>query len=741
MKIKTKEAEKKMLQSKKAASVMLYIILGIIIVLATAYGLYLQKQLQKSKLTPGELEAPLQIAPVKAYIDDCTYSVATEGLQKIGMTGGYIDASLLKTNDLEPTEADAVSAFGTPVAYWWYLKSDNKCVGECKFISQKPALYKTSGEPSIEGQLDKYIKKELPRCLAGFAPLKEQGYEITEKGDITIETKVNEKDLGVYVKYPLEVRKAGIEYSLEEFYVPMQIDLRKIFLVATNLTNFQASDETRYLENFALNLIAAFSGTTKDKLPSIADTEFKATGTIWSETKVKQDMQDILTVYTQSMQVEGTTNYKRTIFQDALTQQIYDDLIMPNRKITAPHNGLAIEFNYLDWPIYFDLNCRGGICRPEQAYTTNMLIIPFGIQRYSFAYDVSFPVVISIKDPNALRGKGYTFNFALEGNLRNNEPMTKEFYPISQIDFGGKTMLCDENKRNTGTINIFLKDGITGGQVDEAVVTFTSGGEGCMIGMTEATGKASTDKAGSSSKEIPAMSTKLPVGCGFLSFTKENYLGKNKYLCTDLEKEMNINEQLEPYRTVNFTITKKKIVRKSDGKWEFEKEREFPMLYKEEAIIMLERIAADGESDFTTAFSIESGKNNDRTEVSLPPGKYLVTANLLYNSPVRIPDQQVKQNTQSALGIFGSSKSTIEGITFDIYPEGAIEWDSEEYAWTLTGPEIDAAADGGLIVLPIISSDLVNVREADRTYEDLDAIGDLAQKSRDYSGYLRPYVK
>ena len=152
--------------------------------------------------------------PIESYVESCLIEKAEEALKKLGDRGGYIDPEKqgLKANP-EPTESDLVSfAPGSDlkVPYWFYLKSNNRCRGNCEFQvvpESELFLYRRGSEVSIEGQLDDYINEHLNTCLEDFNAFKQQGFRINPTGEIKTTTKVTDEDVQFYVNYPLEVER------------------------------------------------------------------------------------------------------------------------------------------------------------------------------------------------------------------------------------------------------------------------------------------------------------------------------------------------------------------------------------------------------------------------------------------------------------------------------------------------------------------------------------------------------
>ena len=114
-----------------------------------------------------------------------------------------------------PTESDAVTFTKNSeleIPYWWYLKSSNACSGNCQFSTKRPDLRQSDN--SMEKQLERYVNLELKSCLKNFKPFEEQGYQITESGDVKSDVTIASNDVIVSVDYPLTVEKESFKADL-----------------------------------------------------------------------------------------------------------------------------------------------------------------------------------------------------------------------------------------------------------------------------------------------------------------------------------------------------------------------------------------------------------------------------------------------------------------------------------------------------------------------------------------------
>ena len=276
-------------------------------------------------------------------------------------------------------------------------------------------------------------------------------------------------------------------------------------------------------------------------------------------------------------------------------------------------------FTYLDfWPAYFNLNCNGDKCSPSSA---NSFFSFFGIQDYSFSYDLSFPVFVEVKDPDALKSKGYSFNFFLEANIRNNKPMPVDFAPLATALISERSQLCDS--RTSGKIKIKVTDADTKKPAEDAQIIYTLIGESCFIAPTNAEG---------------AIEENFPVGVGgVISVVKDNYIGKSVEFDPQIGVDKSLNIKLQPIQTKKIIVKKKNVVKTLDG-WKFS-DAALDLSDKESASLTFTRVNSEGELEFSSSASYQ-GRQAEPSEIELAAGDYTAEATLLLSDKLVIPEKE-----------------------------------------------------------------------------------------------------
>jgi hypothetical protein len=697
---------------QRNAQVTVFIILGLILLFGAAFLFYVQFRQTSSATEQAKVpiikEVPYEFQPVNSHVQSCISQIAVDGLRKMGMQGGYIDPLKygLRLSSGNPTEADLVEFMpgsSTLVPYWYYLKSDNDCVGVCEFSYSRPYLYRLDGAPSIEGQLDDYIGDNLQDCVSNDALLRQRGFVIQPDAQVKATTSIFEKDIGVLIDYPVKVTKGTSTHNIEQFFLRIPLDLRSIYEQATVITNLQ--QKYKFLEKDLLNLIVGYSGVSEKKLPPIAATDFEfGSGKVWVKSKVKTIVQELLVRDISALQVYGSRNFRPVVITgNAFREGLYNDGMRVHSLDTFPN--LNVEFNYLDsWPIYFDLNCDGETCKAESA--SSNLIGLIGVQRYNFLYDVSFPVIVAIIDPGALNSQGYQFQFFLEANIRDNEPMNTTYVPLVSAAGSESSMLCDADKKNSGEITIRTVNSLNSAPVSDVEVTFTCGDESCSMGKSQ----------------DGVLSSSFPVCLGgVVSFFKDGFVSNSLSLSTELGVSQKIDSQLIPLKTMLLVVQKYNLV-KSDGRWIL---RDNPVQVNSDewGTLNLLRVSGLGEEEYSAV----SQFNSSVSSIALAPGDYVLDASLMLEKQVVILPQRRCEDT------------LLSEKCYDVPPE-KLELDSPVpvggiYAnFTVTKGDLEKSR----LVVNVIGVDIASIPESQRVIEDLDPMAKIKDYSNSHKTILKP---
>jgi len=624
----------------KKAQITLFIIISIVVIAVVGILFFIRAKTEAG--VSGAENIPQEAHPLNMFVESCLRETAETGLRIIGERGGYInpEENGINANEGNPTESNAVyMSKDWIVPYWFYMESENSCKEECVFKTAIPSLRK--GENSIEKQLERYIEKNIGKCFNDFTDFKKQGYSV-ESTEPKADVVIGKNDISIILENKIVLKRGEIEVKQEKFYTRLDVNLDRIYRFAKDITEKEI--ENSFLEWQTLNLIAGFSGVNKG-IPPMSDVRFELGGSkIWEEEDVKEKIKGVLMAYVKLIQVNPSLNYRYRPAKTLFEAKVYNGMVVYSNQ---EFSRLGAYFNYLGEPIYFNLNCNGE-CKATSIKALG--IIPIGIKKYDFVYDVSYPVIAKISDPDAFNGKGYNFIFGLEANIRNNEP----FKPSSVIaeSIGGEASLFCKNK-NSGNISIKIED-LEGNPIEGVSISYKCGNALCS--------DFETNQEGISIERFPVC-----LG-GVLILSKEGYVEKQVPLDVGLGESKNLEVKLSPKKEIKFEI-RKKIADKTRKGWKL-KPASYSIDKEDYASIQLVKISKD--ESFVRS-GIYYGNQTEPSTLLLAPGDYDMEIVLVHNKEVRISSTRVCKGSWwdeecfSVPGfVFNSSQPLISGAKLRI---------------------------------------------------------------------------
>ncbi|MEM3154320.1 MAG: hypothetical protein QW165_02000 [Candidatus Woesearchaeota archaeon] len=666
----------------KRGQITIFIIIGIVLLFIIGTAIYLSTRETRKPFEaarPTIATVPQEVQPLRDFVESCIKRLATDGLRKIGDSGGYVDQKYLTYNILSPTEGEAVQMSpkaGPAVAYWWHLQSSNNCKApNCVFGSKRPGLRRGEGQINIESQLDEYVTNNLRSCLGTFEDYQKRGCTVQELGEPKVTANVAQEDVFFVGKYPLRAVCGSQSFDIEDTYVSIDLNLREIYNLATTLTNYQK--DNRFLESATKTLIYSFSDVDPQKLPPPRDFEVgpPKPGVFWIKSEVGKKLQDIIAAYIPIIQTSSVRNYRYiSAPADVRDPESFENFY--NRQFFIPlnesHPDLTVRFSYLDWwKPYFQLNCNGELCRADTA--TNFAILPLTINRYEFAYDFSYPVLVEIRNPDAFNQEGYSFNFMLEQNLRDAEAFTTDI-PEFQAAAARTipSIFCDPAQRTSGMINIFVKDAENLKGLSDASISYICGQQSCTIGQT---------REGNFAGKFPRC-----IG-GILRVTKDGYASYSAPLDTQREEPLSTELLLEPVRILNATIRNYALTKQSKrGQWDFREGGSLRPPEEQDTSIQLVRKGNSWEEPFSSVVSLEG---DEIGELTIIPGNYTININSFLRKELIIPPDErcfkIKKLIGSKKKCFWVPQKPIVFNETSPFPYGGAEYEYEITSSMLRG--------------------------------------------------------
>jgi len=733
---------------RKKGQITLFVIIGIVILIAA--GAFFTLRSISSESSDGTInriaETPVEFQPINDFIESCIAKTSKEGIQQLGLHGGYIDLNKygIQPESTNPTEGRAflfnpVDTKGG-IVYWNYFTSNNLCQANCECGSEKPYLYKKEGSPNLETQLEDYIDENLEICLQEFQAFESQGFIIDTPNPVISQVNIRNDDVLIYVNYRVEVEKDRSDYTIEEFLKSSPVQLRKMYMMAEEIT--QRELNYSYLEKWTIEQISGFGlGLDHNKIPPIAASELSPgeAPVYWIKKKVEQDiMNNMLPQYTPFLTVYDSANYKSNLYGT-----FYERATIPLQNPNSEYYGdMEVDFTYFNWwPVHFDLTGRGVSGErigPETASSSYLSFI--GIKRYNFYYDLSYPVLVDIYDSEAFNQEGFHFYVGLETNVRNNKALNCSGAGITQYSSPSGSLFCNQNQ-GCSEIEIETIDAKTQEPLEDVAIYYSSGSESCNKGFTE----LDVNKA--------SLKAKLPQCVGeacSLNAIKDDYwyypqsyavlcnkiggtCSNNNILCN--QETLQIN--MEPFRHNPVIIMKKKLLKQARNNWQLNNVAE-NLLSNEYAVMTLTKIKEHENEATLSLTGIFYGNESEMTiEPGFVPGQYELRIDLFYD----FPDQRSRDH-----------------VTFQAVEECEDTYFGLDEECVTIGPYnfTDTFMEGGVVSNITITKEMLDEHEKlvfytlsipdiDTSYNvldvyDLEQIGTMNNRSAQYVVELKPSV-
>jgi len=726
----------------KKAGVTTYIILGLIILIVVSVIIFIvtretSQQAQRERENIQRL--PSEVQPIALIVDQCLRDTSRQAVGLLGQQGGNLDIGTEQSNlvfGYYATESDGVTLtknLNSPkIPYWYYLSSPSDCLN-CDFKSNAPSIQ------DMEKSIENYINTNLKNCVNDFEFLQNQ-YEIEildePKSDVKIGT-----SLSISLDYPVKINTFTGEFSHSQSSINLQVNLKQIHEIAKEITDYEIDNS--FIERIVFNLISAYSSIDSE-FPPIAGTELGYERSIWIKSIVRNHAQDMIRDSMFLLTIPGTRNFFPALVDEdeipsAIKQGYLYSMVVPifenglnNNDLNGKYSKTDVNFFYFDWPIYFDITPNEGeIIRPEELGTDFFGFLPLASQSYEFSYDIAIPVVVELRDAEAFNGEGYSFMFALEGNIRDNSPFKDQDYEILYDSAGESTSLfTSPSQRISGTITVEAIDeqqtSVAGTNIE-----YLCGSESAYIGTTGDDGR---------------LRSKFPIcNGGIVRFYKDGYLKANSPLNTkvgvddgvsgkiykiyDIQAEVGVVrpdaiDQINNLATGSLTPSEYEDI-VSQSKSELE---------NEEVIFTISRI---NETLFDDTYTqILYFQDNTPQNLRLPQGTYSVQATYLDNDGFILnkSTRKIKYKDPDTLGLTSKTKEiTLPEVNINPAPFGGVSLNQDTGYWIVDGEDLMNVngADNSVTLFVIRSKD-------PEKHEELASIGDYEILSGQYRSLVEP---
>ena len=348
------------------------------------------------KFNPDEL-IPTEKGKIENYVTSCIDKVGDDALFIIGLQGGYINIS---EDTFEDTSKSLKLTPWNAVPFWAYGTNTNI-----------PSLQQ------IKIRIDKYIEDNLRSCMFDLEAFQET-YDLVEKSEITSDTEIVESRVIFNVNWDLEIRNKAGEVVTEviDHTSESDIKLKKIHRIAEAIVNKEMN--SMKIEDIVQDLIAL----EHPKVP-LNGMEINCNKRTWDVKEVQTTLLDMIRINVNQLKIKGTSelDFPESYypeFEDGLTYYQNHYLWDLGEEIKVPEVSVTFDFNGDNYPYYFLVTpLVSGKMKSSQLGGSDILSF-LCIQNWKFTYDMTFPILTTLRDETT----GYHFNLAFTAHLVKNMP-------------------------------------------------------------------------------------------------------------------------------------------------------------------------------------------------------------------------------------------------------------------------------------------------------------------------------
>lgn len=371
--------------NNKKAQVTIFIILGIIILLAVALLLIFQTEIFRFKTS--EI-IPTEKGKLENYLSTCIQQIGEEALFKIGLQGGYIEVPSDIANDASQNLRLSPNLV---VPYWAYGQE-----------TRIPPL------EDIKIRIDNYMKQNLRSCLLNLQPFQES-YDIIEKSPIEPDTQITDAKVIFNVRWDIELKNKAGEKIAEviDHQAESDIKLKQIHELASLIITQEMS--TLKFEDITQDLIAL----EHPDVP-VAGMELSCTKKTWDVHQVESTLKKLIHTNIPQIQLQGTD-----VLEYPENLPYYKNHYLWDIGKPTDNKKISVYFNYEDnYPFTFAVTPLSGTKMQSSMLGGTDQISFLCLQNWKFTYDVSYPILARVRDETT----GYNFNLAFTVHIIKNTP-------------------------------------------------------------------------------------------------------------------------------------------------------------------------------------------------------------------------------------------------------------------------------------------------------------------------------
>ncbi len=574
----------KHLKSKKS-QVTVFVIIAIIIAASIASYFVIKKVYSPT--------IPQAITPVNDYYLSCVKSVVLDGANIMASQGGYIELPDFEPGSEHAPFSNQLGFMGRAVPYWYYISGNG--------IAKEQAPTKSE----MESQLADYLEQQIiSQC--DFGNFNEQGFEVYLDPVVSARTTINSGEISVSLNQEMIVSYGNDTYIIKAHAANVNSRLGRFYELAKEIYDYEQSE--MFLENYSVDVLYTYA--------PVSGAELSCSPMIWNPNDVFSNLRTALEQNIQMLKIPGsyyTSSNEHTQY-----------FIAGKGSDLKAESGEAVNFLYSPlwpsrlevWPTENDIMLANPVGNQPGLSAMGFCYVP-----YKFVYDVYFPVLIQIYNPD---NSEEVFQFPIAVVLNKNVP--RESLDSAYIE---PTFSVCENANteiSAYTYNLNLEP-------VEANLKFKCITDVCNLGTTKI-----YNETGYSSLEalVPQCVNGVLIASAPGYKDKKYFISTNQEIVADIILSKKYKIPLEVY---------------VDGS-----------LSNEFSVITLSEISDENTSEYVGAVSYPYSR-----EIEVSDGYYAVDVKTYRTSAINIPattqDYCAKVPRAGVLGVLGLEEEKCSQIT------------------------------------------------------------------------------
>lgn len=474
----------------KRSQITIFIIIAIVIVGLIA-GYFIVK---KSSPT-----IPVNILPVYNYYLSCVQENAKTGADIMGSQGGYLELPNFSPGSTYAPFSSQLGFMGLAVPYWYYISSNG--------IKKEQIPTKVQ----MQNQLSNYIKNEIGNC--NFDSFKNSGYNIS-LGSPTVKVIINEDKISISLNQKIEIGYGDSNFVLNNHNTEVNSKLGNNYDLAKKIYTLESS--SLFLENYTSDVLYTYA--------PVNGVVLNCSPAIWNPYDVIANLKIALENNLGVIRLPGSYYALKGI---------------SNYFVAGKNSDLSIkdsQINFLyssDWPSRFEIwPTKSNIMIASPVGTQAGLgALGFCYIPYKFVYDMYFPVLIQISNPN---DASEIFQFPMAVVINKNMPRDA----VVSSTFENPENLCDNANTDLEINSVDIN--LAPVEVD---IEFKCFEDSCALGKTK------IDNSSGAARLV----AKVPQCInGLLTASSEGYKDSQQYVSTNVPTSVDVI--LDREYTLNFEV-------------------------------------------------------------------------------------------------------------------------------------------------------------------------------------------